>query len=64
MDENFKVLQSKEVFEFLDGDGEAKELVQYNNHWFGLPYYTANDLIGMCRSFGCTGELGPVDGLL
>ena len=57
MDESFKVLQKKEIFEFLEGSGD-QELVQYNGSWYGLPYHSASELDDICRSFGYTGELG------
>lgn len=57
MDESFKVLQKKEVYEFLEGNGN-QELVQHKGVWYGLPYHTASELWDICRSFGYTGELG------
>ena len=57
MDEAFKVLQRKEVYEFLEGSG-IQELVQYKGSWYGLPYHSASELHDICRSFGYTGELG------
>ncbi len=57
MDEAFKVLQKKEVYEFLEGSG-VQELVQYKGSWYGLPYHSASELYDICRSFGYTGELG------
>lgn len=58
MDDSFKVLQRKEIYEFLNGDAEARELVQHGGTWYGLPYHTATELDGICRSFGYIGMLG------
>ena len=51
MDIAFRVFQKKEIYEFLQGDGD-QELVQYNGKWYGLPYHRASDLGSICRSFG------------
>ncbi len=51
MDESFKVLQKKEIYEFLEGSGD-QELVQHNGSWYGLPYHSASELDDICRSFG------------
>ncbi len=57
MDDSFKVLQKKEIYEFLEGSGD-QQLVQHKGSWFGLPYHSAVELDDICRSFGYTGELG------
>ena len=57
MDDAFRVLQKKEIYEFLEGSGD-QELVQHDGSWYGLPYHTANELDNICRSFGYTDELG------
>ena len=57
MDKAFKVLQKREVYEFLEGNGD-QELVQHNGSWYGLPYHSASELYDICRSFGYVGELG------
>ena len=56
MDIAFRVFQKKEIYEFLQGDGD-QELVQYNGKWYGLPYHRASDLGSICRSFGYTEDL-------
>lgn len=57
MDTSFKVLQQKEVYEFLEGSGD-NELVTYNGQSYGLPYLSGTDLDNICRSFGVTDPLG------
>lgn len=51
LDENFKYLQIKEVYEFLEGSGK-QDLVTYKGHDYGLPYLTASDLGSYCAQFG------------
>ena len=50
-DENFKYLQIKEVYEFLEGSGK-KDLVTYKGHDYGLPYLTGSNLESYCAQFG------------
>ena len=57
MDDAFRVLQKKEIYEFLEGSGD-QNLVQHNGSWYGLPYHTAAELDNICRSFGYTDDLG------
>lgn len=51
MDTSFRVLQKKEIYEFLEGSGD-QELVTYDNQSYGLPYHSASELYTICHSFG------------
>lgn len=57
MDTAFRVLQQKEIYEFLEGSGE-QELVTHNGQSYGLPYLSGTDLDNICRAFGVTEPLG------
>lgn len=52
----YKVLLNKEIYEFFQGNGKS-DLFTYNNVAYGMPYYTATDLCGVCRLFGVSGNL-------
>lgn len=51
-DEKFKLLQRKDIYEFLEGNGEP--LITFNGKKYGLPYYTGSQLQDLCSSFGLT----------
>lgn len=51
-DDNFKVLQKKEIYEFLQGNGPY--LVNYKGKDYGMPYYTGTQLSELCTNFGIT----------
>ena len=57
MDTAFKVLQQKEIYEFLEGSGD-QELVIHKGQSYGLPYLSGTDLDNICRAFGVTEPLG------
>lgn len=57
MDKAFIVLQQKDIYEFLEGNGE-QDLVTYNGQSYGLPYFSSSDLNNICRAFGVTDPLG------
>lgn len=57
MDTAFKVLQQKEIYEFLEGSGD-QELVIHKGQSYGLPYLSGTDLDNICRAFGVTESLG------
>ena len=57
MDTAFKVLQQKDIYEFLEGNGE-QELVFYDGQPYGLLYLSGTDLNNICRAFGITDVLG------
>lgn len=57
MDESFKVLQQKEIYEFLEGSGD-NQLITYNGQSYGMPYLSGTDLENICRAFGVTDPLG------
>lgn len=50
-DDNFMILRKKEFYEFLEGSGPR--LVEYNGTEYGMPYYTATELVSICTNFGC-----------
>lgn len=56
-DENFKYLQNKEVYEFLEGSGKH-DLITYKEQVYGLPYLTGSDLGSYCAQFGVTDGIG------
>ena len=56
MDNTFKVLQNKDVYEFLEGS-KFQDLVQHEGYYYGLPYHSASELEKICRLFGYTGKL-------
>lgn len=51
-DEKFRLLQKKEIYEFLEGNGTS--LVKFNGQDYGMPYYTATQLDKLCTDFGVT----------
>lgn len=51
-DEKFKVLQKKEIYELLEGNGPS--FVKHNGKEYGLPYYTETQLCELCLEFGVT----------
>lgn len=51
-DEKFRLLQKKEIYEFLEGSGAS--LVNFNGREYGMPYYTATQLDELCTNFGVT----------
>ena len=51
-DDKFKVLQKKEIYELLEGNGSS--FVKHNGKEYGLPYYTATQLGELCLEFGVT----------
>lgn len=51
-DDKFKVLQKKEIYELLEGNGPS--FVKHNGKEYGLPYYTATQLSELCLEFGVT----------
>ena len=55
-EEAFKYLETKDVYRFLEGDGESN-LIEYNGEGYGLPYLTASDLLGYCQQFGLVEEV-------
>lgn len=57
MDESFKALQQKEIYEFLEGSGD-NPLITYNGQSYGMPYLSGTDLDSICRAFGVTAPLG------
>ena len=57
MDSSFRVLQQKEIYEFLQGDGK-QDLVTYNGQAYGLPYLKGSELNRICRFFGVTVPFG------
>lgn len=52
-DEQFKVLQKKEVYDFLSGSSPFR--IIHNGTEYGMPHCTGGDLIGICSDFGYTG---------
>lgn len=56
-DQAFKVLQNKEVYEFLEGSGK-NDLIEYQGFSYGLPYLTAGDLHSYCQHFGVSAPGG------
>ena len=57
MNTDFKVLQQKEIYEFLEGSGD-QELVSYKGKPYGMPYLSGTNLNNICRTFGVTEFLG------
>ena len=51
MDESFKVLQRKEVYELLDGSANDN-LVEIDGQPYGMPYLTTTELSSICGAFG------------
>lgn len=52
-DQAFKLLQKKEIYEFLEGSGEP--LISYKGKSYGMPYYSRPQLEKTCLDFGYTG---------
>lgn len=55
-DQDFKYLENKEVYEFLEGSGK-NNLVYYEDYSYGLPYLSGGDLYSYCNQFGLVDEL-------
>lgn len=50
MEKGFSLLQRKEIYELFQGNGPVE--VEYNGKKYGMPYYTALALEGICCHFG------------
>lgn len=57
MDDAFKVLQRKDIYELLEGSSDF-EIVASDGNRYGMPYLTANDLASICFKFGLSDVFG------